>query len=172
MYSLSISSEDKERLEWIRTFLKEHLCESTFNSLEFDLTKTLHYPIVNPEDVVKPLSSDYMIGNLVVLKDNPHGPVYKIVDLTQFPAQVGLCYMGCETRKRTNTYANPRMLVPVDIGRPKYSFGGWARLNGVARLIKDMRIIWHNGYGRFVYQYELDGYPEIWWAERELDYNE
>lgn len=169
MFTLSISSEDKAALEKIREFLKEHLYVSAFDSIEFELTQTIHYPIVKEEDVVKPLSSTYMIGDLVVPKGIDHGPVYRIVDLTNFPAQVGLRYMGCETLKRTITYASPKMLEPLDIGRPKYGVGCRVQLDGVSQFINDYRIIWHSAYGRFVHQYMVDDYPGIWWAESEFD---
>lgn len=183
MFTLSISSEDKAVLEGIREFLKEHLYRDTFDSLEFDLTQTFHYPIGKKKDAVEEycandvrvtkavFQSPFEIGDLVVLADNPHGSVYRIVDWTieSEKEAVGLRYMGHGGTEVILTYADPKELLPVPLGRPKYERGSRAFLNGKQRFVEDYRIVYHNAYKKFVHQYMVDEYPGIWWAEQEFD---
>lgn len=183
MFTLSISCEDKSVLERIRKFLKEHLYVSAFDSVEFDLTQTIHYPIDEKKDKVaeycandvrttKALSQPpFEIGDFVVLKDNPHGPVYRVMDWEfSETTQVGLRYMGHGGPRPIVTYVDPEKLKLISLDRPKYSIGDVVSTNGTLRFIFDYRVIWHNGYDGFVHQYKLDDdSPSAWWAEQEIN---
>lgn len=172
MFTLSISCEDKAVLERIRKFLKEHLYVSVFDSVEFDLTQTIHYPIDEKKDDARTPYYQYpfMLGDLVVLKDNPHGPVYRVMDWEfSETTQVGLRYMGHGGPRPIITYEDPEKLKAISLDRPKYSIGDVVSLNGKLRYVTDYRVIWHNGYDRFVHQYMLDDCPLAWCAEQEFD---